>query len=266
MRTGPGVRIAAVLMAVFLVTPTVIVIATAFNPTSMIVFPPGGFSLRWFQEVLEDRSWSTAFANSLQVGLVAAVIAMVAGTSLALLASRGRGPLAHLASVLAVLPMTVPLVVAGLAFYLVYARIGFTGGALSLGVAHAVIGLPFVFVNVLAALTNVDRSVEEAARISGANQTVTMLRITLPLVAPAALVGGVLAFVSSWDEVVVALFLNTPQFRTIPVEMWSQVRSGVEPSISAVAALLTLVSLVLAGLVLLAPRLRVTRLLRMGKS
>ncbi|GLW26777.1 ABC transporter permease [Microbispora amethystogenes] len=253
MRAGIGVRLFACLIALLFVAPTLIVAATSVTSGTMVTFPPKGFSLRWFQEVLTDPEWLTALGNSVQVGLLAAALAMAAGTSLAFAAARSRFLPPALVTGLAVLPMTVPLVVAGIGFYLVYIRVGLSGNVLSLGIAHAVLGLPFVFVNVLAALTGVDRRVEEAARVSGATEAVTLLRITLPLVAPAALVGGVLAFVSSWDEVVVALFLNTPQFRTLPVVMWSQVRSGVEPSISAVATLITLVSLLMAALVLVGP-------------
>lgn len=255
MRAGPGVKLFAGLVALLLAAPTLVVAASSVTSGSIVAFPPKGFSLRWFADVLTDPAWLAAFGNSVRVGLLAAVLAMVAGSSLALAAARGRFVPPGLVTGLAVLPMIVPLVVAGIGFYLVYVRVGLSGNALSLGVAHAVLGLPFVFVNVLAALTGVDRHVEEAARVAGASETVTLLRITLPLVAPAALVGGVLAFVSSWDEVVVALFLNTPGFRTLPVAVWAQVRSGVEPSISAVATLVTLVSLLLAVPVLAGPAL-----------
>ncbi|MGW4422449.1 ABC transporter permease [Streptosporangium sp. NPDC004631] len=256
MKAGIAVRLFACLMALLFIAPTLVVVATSFTSGTMVVFPPNGLSLRWFGEVLADPEWLDAFANSLQVGLLAAVIAMLAGSSLAFAAGRGRGIPPGFVTALAVLPMMIPLVVAGIGFYLVYVTIGISGGVAGLAVAHAVLGLPFVFVNVLAALKGVDRHVEEAARVCGAGETRTLLRITVPLIAPAALVGGVLAFVSSWDEVVVALFLNTPEFRTLPVVMWGQVRSGVEPSISAVATLVTAVSLVMAALILLGPVIR----------
>lgn len=256
MRAGLGVRIFAGLVALLFVAPTLVVVSTAFTSGSMVVFPPKGFSLRWFEEVFADPEWLAAFGNSLQVGLLAAFIAMVAGTSLAFAAGRGRGVPPSLVTALALLPMMVPLVVAGIGFYLVYVTIGLSGGVLGLAVAHAVLGLPFVFVNVLAALKGVDRHAEEAAQVCGASRMRTLVRITVPLIAPAAVVGGVLAFVASWDEVVVALFLNTPEFRTLPVVMWGQVSSGVEPSISAVATLVTAVSLLMAVLILLGPVIR----------
>jgi putative spermidine/putrescine transport system permease protein len=144
--------------------------------------------------------------------------------------------------------MVVPLAVVGIGVYFVYVRVGLYGGVASLAVAHAVLGVPFVFVNVLAALRSLDAHVEEAARACGANYPRTLLQITLPQILPSSLIGGLFAFITSWDEVVVAIFLNTPTFRTLPVAIWSQVRSGLEPSTSAVATLLTLVSLVLFAL------------------
>ena len=135
--------------------------------------------------------------------------------------------------------MIVPLVVGAIGFYIVYVKFGLVGNALGLGLAHGALGVPYAFVNVLAALSRIDENVENAARISGASRLVTLLTVTLPLILPSALLGGLLAFVSSWDEVVVATFLSDVQFQTLPVLMYSQIRTGVEPSVSAVALIVT---------------------------
>ena len=251
MKPGPAVRALTVLLALVFTAPTLIVIATSFTEGSLVEFPPRGFSLQWFTDVFETPEWTDAFANSFQVGLIAAVLAMVAGTLLAMAAARGRFVPSGLATALAVMPLVVPLVIAGIGFYIVYVRVGLTGTVFSLGIAHAMLGLPFVFVNVLAALTNVDPRVEEAARVCGAGELTTFLRVTLPLIAPGAVIGGVLAFIASWDEVVVAIFLATPEFRTIPVVMLGEVRSGVTPATSAVATLVTVESVaMLVGILL----------------
>lgn len=249
MKAGVSVRIVAVLIAIFLVLPTVIVVATSFTEGSIITFPPKGFSLRWFEEVLTSRRWTDALQNSLAAGLIAAAIAMVVGVSLAMAAARGTWMPRTALTMVALMPMLVPLVVIAIGVYLVFVQFGFYGSVWSIGVAHSLLGIPFVFVNVLAALTSLDLRVEEAARVSGASYPVTLFRITIPQILPSALIGGLFAFIVSWDEVVVANFLATPGFKTIPVMIWGQVREGLEPSTSAVSTILTAVTVVIFVLV-----------------
>lgn len=245
MKLSVWLRALVVLLSLVLVLPTIVVAATAFTAGTIITFPPKGFSLRWFQEVLSDPTWTDAIASSIKVGVLAAAISVVVGTSLALAASRGIGIPRSVFVAVGLTPMVVPLAVVAIGIYFVYVRVGLYGGVLSLAIAHSVLGVPFVFVNVLAALRSLDPHVEEAARACGANYPRTLLRVTLPQILPSMLIGGLFAFITSWDEVVVAIFLNTPTFHTLPVVIWSQVRSGLEPSTSAVALLLTVVSLVL---------------------
>ncbi|MCM3696079.1 ABC transporter permease [Microbacterium oleivorans] len=249
MRVGITVRIVGVIIAVVLILPTIVICATAFTSGTQVTFPPDGVSLRWIEDVLGDRRWMRAFGNSFAVGLLAAVFAMVGGGALALGAARTRGPIASVFTAVSVLPMILPLVVGAIGFYLVYVRLGLTGNVLGLALAHGVLGLPYVFVNVLALLRTLDPRIEEAARVHGAGQFTTLVTITLPLIAPATMVGGLLSFISSWDEVVVATFLSDARFQTLPVLMYSQLRSGVEPSVSAVAVIVTVVTFAIALIV-----------------
>ncbi|RWZ68148.1 ABC transporter permease [Labedella populi] len=242
MNAGVSVRVVGILIAILLIVPTIVICATAFTSGSSVTFPPQGFSLRWIDDVLGDRRWMRAFGNSFSVGLLAALFAMIAGAALALGAARARGAVASVFTAVSVLPMIVPLVVGAIGFYLVYARLGLTGNVLGLAIAHGVLGLPYVFVNVLALLRTLDPRIEEAARVHGAGQLTTLVTITLPLLAPATVIGGLLAFISSWDEVVVATFLSDARFQTLPVLMYGQIRSGVEPSVSAVALVVTVVT------------------------
>lgn len=263
MRPGIGVRIVAGLMALVFVLPTAIVIGTSVNPGQLILFPPRGFSLRWYHEIFTATRWTDAFLHSFQVGVLAGVLAMAAGTLLGLAAARGSGLLpGSVTTAIAMAPMVVPFVVLGVGFYIVGIQTGLGGTTLGLALAHSTIGIPFVFINVLASVGGIDRSVEEAARISGASPMATVGLVTLPLVAPAILVGGVLAFISSWDEVVIASFLTSPTFHTLPVEMFSDLRTGARPSTSAVASTVTLVSIALLALVTIGPLLRRQQMLR----
>lgn len=245
MRAGLTMKTIAVVIALFLVLPTIIVVATAFTEGTIITFPPKGFSLQWFEEVLTNRRWVAALQNSLITGVIAAVVAMVVGISLAMAAARGTWMPRTALSMFALMPMLVPLVVIAIGVYLVFVQFGFYGSVWSFGIAHSLLGIPFVFINVLAALTRLDPRVEEAARAAGASYPVTLIRITLPQILPSALIGGLFAFIASWDEVVIANFLATPGFKTIPVMIWGQVREGLEPSTSAVSTILTAVTLVI---------------------
>jgi putative spermidine/putrescine transport system permease protein len=246
MKAGIAIRVFAIVLAVVMIVPTIIICATAFTSGSTVSFPPVGFSFQWIADIVTDRRWVAAFGNSLLVGALAALFAMVAGSALALGASRVSGTLGKLFTAVALLPMIVPLVVGAIGFYIVYVSVGLTGNAVGLGLAHGVLGLPYVFVNVLAALRGIDPRLEEAARIHGATQTVSLFSVTLPLIAPATIVGGLLAFISSWDEVVVATFLSEVRFQTLPVLMYSQIRAGVDPSVSAVALIVTVATFVVA--------------------
>lgn len=257
MRAGTAMRVIAVVIALVLVLPTIIICATAFTSGDAVSFPPEGFSFRWIQEVVATPSWIAAFENSIVVGLLAALFAVLAGTALALGASRVPGRLASVFTALAVLPMIVPLVVGAVGFYLVYVRVGLTGNPLGLGLAHGVLGLPYVFVNVLAALKGLDPRIEEAARVHGARPFLALVSVTLPLVSTAAVVGGLLSFISSWDEAVVSTFLSNARFQTLPVLMYSQIRSGIEPSVSAVALIVTVATFLLVLLLIAGSAFRV---------
>ncbi len=243
-------------LALIFIIPTIVVIGSSFTSGELLRFPPDGFSWRWYDEVIGDSALAEAFRNSLVVGVLAAVIAMATGISLALAAARGRGIPRGFVTALALTPLVVPLVVAAIGFYFVYVRIGLTGNILGMAIAHAVLGIPYVFINVLAALTGLSPNVEEAARISGASQLRTLVRITLPLVAPSAAIGGVLAFISSWEELIVSLFLVTPDFKTVPVVLWGEIREGISPATSAVATIVTLLSILASVLIALVPWLR----------
>lgn len=262
MKPGITVRVVTIVMAAIFFFPTIIVAGTSFNKSPLIVFPPKGWSLYWYKEVFSSGQWTQPLIASLEVGLIAAVIAMVVGTLLGFAAARARLLPQPVVTALAMMPVIVPSVVAGLGFYIVSVHIHYTGNAVALGLADATLGVPYVFINVIAALTGVDPSVEEASRVCGASEPVTLLRVTLPLIMPAALVGAVLAFIGSWDEVIVAGFMTSPTFRTVPILIYGNVQNGAQPDTSAVGTMVTVVSLLLLGTVAAVPALRSRRIRR----
>ncbi|GAB3599603.1 ABC transporter permease [Microbacterium tumbae] len=255
----------SLVFAVIFIAPTAVVVGSSFSTGSFIVFPPKGFTLRWYDNVLSDPSWLRVFGNSAIVGVFAAIVAVVVGLLLAVAAARSRLVPSGVVTAMAMMPIIVPTVVAGLGYYILAVRMGLTGTAVGLIVAHAAIGVPYVFTGVLASLVGADKSVEEAARISGANEASAFVRVVLPRLIPAVASGGLLAFLSSWDEVVIAGFLTTPTFKTLPVQLFADVSGGATPEASAVATLVTLVSfglLAIVGLGLGATRLRKKRKVR----
>lgn len=256
MRPRIPVTALALLTAVIFLFPTIVVVVTSFGEGRIIAFPPRGWSLRWYVDVLTDSVWIQAFVNSFLVGVLAAAIAMAVGAVLAIGATRAKILPPALISGIAMMPVVVPGVVLSVGVYMVAVRTGLTGSVLGLALAHAAIGVPFVFVNVLARLATLDKHIEEAARICGADEVTTLRTVTLPIVLPSVVIGGALAFISSWDEFMVASFMNSPTFRTIPVVVWGEVISGAEPSTSAASTLITVISILFLALAAGLPRLR----------
>jgi putative spermidine/putrescine transport system permease protein len=259
MKPGVAVRVTAVLTALFFVVPTAIIVGASVTPSPRVEFPPSGFTLQWYDEVLADPDWTEAFVHSVQVGILAALLAAVVGTLLALAVTRGRVVPPALLTLLATVPMVVPTVIIALSTYLVFVRVGLVGSVLGLALAHAALGVPFVFSNTLTQLGTLNRGTEDAARICGANEVKTFFLVTLPLILPGTITGALLAFVTSWDEVVVAVFMATPDFHTVPIEIFGQLREGVQPSTAAVATIVTSVSLLLLALISTAAQIRIMR-------
>lgn len=242
--TGGRVAGSAVVAAVgvFLVLPTLIVLPMSFSGAAMLVFPPAGFSLRWYRAFFTDPGWQAAAWHSLAVAVTAAAIATVLGTLAAVALVRGRVPLAGLFRSLLLLPMIVPAIVTAVAAFRVFSLLGLTDTLPGLGLAHALLGLPFVVINVSAVLRRTDPRIEAAARSLGASPWRAFRRVTLPLIFPGVAAGAVFAFLTSFDEVVVALFLTGIDSTTLPVQMWSGIRFEINPVVAAVSVLLVALS------------------------
>jgi putative spermidine/putrescine transport system permease protein len=231
-----------VLTIVFLVGPSLIVIPMGFSSSQILEFPPPGWSLEWYQKALTDPSWTTGFVNSLEVAIVTGVVATVLGTLAALGLVRGRLPGKDLVNALILSPLIVPVIVIAIGMFSIYVRWKITGTLIGLAIAHSALAIPFVVVSVSTSLRTIDRNLELAAQNLGADPVRTFTRITLPLILPGVLAGFLFAFLTSWDEVVVAIFLTTAKFRTLPVEMWEQVRQVVDPTVAAVATIVLAVT------------------------
>jgi len=240
------------LILLFLVGPILVIMPLSFNAEPYFTFTPGmlqlrpeAFSLRWYDAFLNDAGWLRAVRNSVLVGILATALATCLGT-LAALGLNKHIPARGLVMSLILAPMIVPIIVLAAGTYFVFAKIGLVDSYLGLILAHATLGAPFVVVTVTASLANFDRSLERAAANLGAHPLMVFRRITLPLIAPGVLSGAALAFVTSFDEAVITLFLSpSPEYYTVPRRMWSGLREQISPTILAVATMWIALSIVL---------------------
>ncbi|MER8438859.1 ABC transporter permease [Mesorhizobium sp. M1312] len=244
----------AILM--FLIAPIFIIVPLSFNSepyftftSGMLHFRPEAYSIRWYEAFVSDAGWRVAVRNSFFVGGLSTLLATALGTLAALGLNR---PLPMRSFILSLLlaPMIVPIVVLAAGTYFVFAKVGLVDSYVGLVLAHATLGLPFVVVTVLATLSNFDQGLVKAALICGAHPTMVFRRVTLPLIAPGVLSGAALAFVTSFDEAVITLFLSpSPEYYTVPRKMWSGLREQISPTILAVATTWIVLSLMLMILV-----------------
>lgn len=242
----------------FLLAPLAAILPLAFTSSVFLGYPIPGFSLRWFTELATADVWKRAIVNSLIIGSGTTVVATVLGT-LAALGLRDRLlPLSGLLRTLFLLPMVVPAVVLGVGMQILFVRMGLANSYLGVIVAHTIVAVPFVLVNVSASLDGIDRRIERAALSLGASPQTVFRRITLPLAMPGVISGAVFAFATSLDEVVLTLFVAGPNQRTLARQMFSTIRENISPAIAA-AALLFIVGTVAVALVSLLVRRRLQR-------
>ena len=238
----------------YLLAPTLVIVPMSVTEARILSFPPEGFSLQWYERMFTDRQWSTGIVNSAQVAVLTAILATVLGTLAALGLTRGRFPGRSLVNAVALTPLIVPVVVIAIGMFSLFVQWKISGSLLGLVLAHTALALPFVIVNVGTSLRTMDRNLELAAANLGADPRRTFTRITLPIILPGVLAGAIFSFITSWDEVVVAIFLTSARFRTLPVEMWEQVRQAVDPTVAAVSTTLLVVTSVLLLLLLVVRR------------
>jgi putative spermidine/putrescine transport system permease protein len=237
-----GMRGLVGLILAFLFLPILVIVPLSFNADSFLMYPMSGFSLRWYEEFATSPAWRQALMNSLIVSPLATLLAMVLGTLASIGLVRAEFPGKALLTAVLISPMVVPVVVIGVAMYIFFAPLGLTGSYTGLVLAHAILGVPFVVTTVTATLQGFDFNLVRAASSLGANPITTFFRVTLPMVAPGIISGGLFAFATSFDEVVVTLFLASPEQATLPRQMFAGIRENISPTIAAVATILIVLS------------------------
>jgi putative spermidine/putrescine transport system permease protein len=229
----------------FLVLPIFVIIPISFSPASYLQFPPRGFSLRWYAAYFGSSNWISATLVSFQVALVTMIIATLLGTLASLALVRGEFKGKKLIYGIILSPMIIPVIVIAVATYYLFARFHLVGTKPGLILAHTVLAVPFVVVNVTATLQGFDITLERAALSLGANRRTTFMKVTFPLIKPGMISGALFAFITSFDEVVIAIFISGIRAATLPKQMWDGLREVINPTISAVASLLIVFSILL---------------------
>ncbi len=241
-RAGIGLRVWAILVGIVLFAPLAVVVPLSFASTRSFKFPTDGFSLQWYGHFFTDEAWLRGLWNSVWIGLVVAVVCTILGTLAAmgirLLPTRIGG----IVQGLLLAPLIIPGIVSAVAIYSVFLKWKLSGNPLGFILAHAVLAIPFVVVTVNASLASYDYTLDRAAASLGAGRLRTFLRVKLPVIAPGVGAGALFAFVTSFDEVVAAMFLQSPKIRTLPVEMFVSVTNEVDPTIAVVSTLILAVT------------------------
>lgn len=235
-----ALRIACVGVLGFLLVPIVVIVPLSFADSSFLVYPIPGWSLRWYENLFTSDDWIRAARNSFIVAPLATLIATVLGTLAAVGLARTDFPFKGLLMSLLIAPMVVPIVVVGVAAYLFFAPLGLVDSYAGLIIVHAALGAPFVLTTVLATLQGFNHNLVRASLSLGAHPVTTFMRVTLPVIAPGVISGALFAFATSFDEVVVTLFLAGPDQVTLPRQMFTGIRENITPTIAAVATLLIL--------------------------
>ena len=247
-----GLRLICGLIFVFLVVPILVIIPLSFNELpyftftpEMLAFDSAGYSTKWYEEFFTEESWQRAVQNSLFIAVFATLISTFLGTLAALGLSRPEMPFRSTIMALLISPMIVPLIISAAGMYFFYSRIGIASTHFGVILAHAALGIPFVIITVTATLVGFDHSLTRAAASLGSSPARTFFTVIVPLILPGVISGGLLAFITSFDEVVVVLFVGSVEQRTIPWKMFSGIREEIRPTILAVATLLVFLSIVL---------------------
>jgi len=238
MRNGPFALLFHALVVAFMLAPLVVVCLVAFTPANTLSVPWGSYSLRWFRAVFEHADLVQSFWNSLGVATVAATLATLLAVPAALAIARHDFPGRAALNGLLMSPLILPRLVLGVAMLRLFALLGVRGTTLWLTLAHVVIVLPFALRLMVAALAGADRRIEQAALSLGASRWTAFRRVTLPLMLPGITGGWMLAFINSFDEVTMSIFITSPQTVTLPVRMYMLATESIDPMMAAVSALI----------------------------
>ena len=241
---------------IFLITPILVVMPLSFNAQNFFTFTPemlrldpAGFSLKHYHDFFTNSDWQQALKNSVMIAPMATLLSVGFGTLAAIGLSQPHVPFRRAIMAILISPMIVPLIISAAGMYFFYSRIGLQGTYIGVVLAHAALGIPFVIITVTATLVGFDNSLTRAASNMGADPVTTFFRVQMPLILPGVISGALFAFITSFDEVVVVLFVGSAGQKTLPWQMFTGLREQISPTILAVATILVAISIVLLTVV-----------------
>lgn len=243
-RLWSRLRLAMCIFAgIYLIAPLVVVLIISFSSAPFLTFPPPGLSMQWYHNLFSDPAWFGSLITSIKILVPSSILATALGTAASYGLARSTFVGKQVVTAILLSPMVVPVIIVAIGIFGVFRAIGLYGTLIGLIIAHTILALPYVVVTVSGALAVVDKRLEDAAKTLGASPLRCFWRITFPLILPAVLSGLLFSMVVSFDELVVSLFISTPVIRPVTVQMWSNIRGSVDPTIAAVATLLFCFSL-----------------------
>ena len=245
-------RVICGLIFFFLIAPIMVVIPLSFNAQDFFTFTPEmlrldpeGYSLKHYEDFFSSPDWQQALKNSVTIAPVATILSVGFGTLAAIGLSQPHVPFRRAIMAILISPMIVPLIISATGMFFFYARFGLQGTYLGVVLAHAALGIPFVIITVTATLVGFDHSLTRAAANMGADPVTTFRRVQMPLILPGVISGALFAFITSFDEVVVVLFVGSAGQKTLPWQMFLGLREQISPTILAVATILVVISIAL---------------------
>ncbi|MEL6218239.1 MAG: ABC transporter permease [Pseudomonadota bacterium] len=249
-------RVICGLIFFFLIAPILIIIPLSFNAEDFFTFTPGmlaleadAYSLKHYDDFFNNPDWQLALSNSLKIAPVATFLSVSLGTLAAIGLSQSHVPFRGVIMAILISPMIVPLIISATGMFFFYSTIGIQGTYWAVVLAHAALGTPFVIITVTATLVGFDKSLTRAAANMGADPVTTFFRVQMPLIVPGVISGGLFAFITSFDEVVVVLFLGSASQKTLPWQMFTGLREQISPTILAVATIMVTFSILLLATV-----------------
>lgn len=240
-----SLRILAVLIFAFILLPLIVIVLGSFSGRLYLTFPPTDLGLRWYSEVSKDPRWFAAAWNTSAVGVPVAIISVILGTISALAVVRGNAVWLGIIGTLLLAPMMLPHVIIAIGLYPTVLNFGIANTFTAVIIGHTVVATPIVFITVMSSLKGYSDALEMAARTLGANEAQVFRRVTFPMVRSGMIVGGIFAFATSFDELMLSLFLTGPRTETLPRLIWEHLFYTLTPSVAAVSTLVLCVSIIL---------------------
>lgn len=240
-----------VLTAAFLLLPILFIAALSFGSSQWLIFPPPGWTLKWYSDLFADPRWLESAFTSFKIAVMVTILSVFLGLVTSFGLVRGRFLFRESIKALFLTPMILPVVVLAVGLYAFLLKVGLNGTMTGFVLSHLILALPFSILAISNALEGFDKSIEDAAILCGASPIEAKIRITLPAISHGLFSAAIFSFLTSWDEVVVAIFMASPTLQTLPVKVWATLRQDLTPVVAAASTLLILLTLVLMTLVAL---------------